>query len=337
VKKKLTFGYLYDLRNPKEWYQQPNQFYAETLDFITWTEGLGFEGAWLPEHHLASDGYLASPLTMLAAIAARTKKIKLGTAIALAPLYHPLRFTEDCAMIDILSNGRLEMAVGIGYRQRETDAMSVPFKSRAGRTDEFIQLVRRLWAGETVTHESKHFSIKKAMIDPRPVNGTIPLYVGGFSTKALDRAVKYGDGYHGLMDMCPVYIDKLREAGKDVSKARVRALDMNLFVARDPAKAFDELAPHMLHMHNSYSEWAAEDNPEYDVGNIELKPMGLEEFRASGRLTVLTPAQAIEFFQKQLSIAPLEHFMLFVPPGMRMKQFGAYAELFAKEVMPAFA
>jgi alkanesulfonate monooxygenase SsuD/methylene tetrahydromethanopterin reductase-like flavin-dependent oxidoreductase (luciferase family) len=122
MNRELTFGYLYDFRNPVQWRKPWTDLYAETLDVITWSESAGFKGVWLPEHHGAGDGYMPSPLVTLAAIAARTKTIHIGTAIALAPLNHPVRFAEECAVLDILSNGRLEVAVAIGYRRRETDA-----------------------------------------------------------------------------------------------------------------------------------------------------------------------------------------------------------------------
>ena len=112
MKKKLTFGYLYDFRNPQQWRKPWPDLYAQTLEFITWTESIGFEGAWVPEHHGAEDGYAPSPLVTLAAIAARTRTIKLGSAIALAPLYHPVRFAEECAVLDILSNRKFQPASG---------------------------------------------------------------------------------------------------------------------------------------------------------------------------------------------------------------------------------
>jgi len=120
--RKLTFGYLYDFRNPVQWHQPPADLYAQILEFISWTESLGFEEAWVPEHHGADDAYMPSPLVTLAAIAARTNTIKLGSAVALAPLYHPVRFAEDCAVLDILSNGRLEIGVAIGHLRREAEA-----------------------------------------------------------------------------------------------------------------------------------------------------------------------------------------------------------------------
>src|ERR1700722_16177512 len=219
--KKLTFGYLYDFRNPQQWRRPWADLYAETLDFITWTESLGFDGAWVPEHHGADDGYAPSPLVALASIAARTKTIKLGSAVALAPLYHPVRFAEECAVLDILSNGRLEMAVAVGYRRREAEAYGVDFSSRGRRTDEFLEIVRRLWAGETFSYEGRHFTLKNASIVPTPSRGRIPLFLGGFTEKALERTAKFGDGYFGNLDVCDLYLEKLRACGKDPASARI--------------------------------------------------------------------------------------------------------------------
>ncbi len=339
MNKIITFGYLYDFRNPPQWRKPWAEFYAELLDFMVWTESAGFGGIWVPEHHGAEDGYLPSPLTMLAAVAARTRTIKLGSAVALAPLYNPVRFAEDCAIIDILSNGRLEMAIAVGYRQRETDAIGVPFNTRGSRTDEFIEIVRRLWAGETVTHESRHFSIRDAKIMPLPLKGNIPLYIGGFSQKALMRAARLGDGYHGKIEGFASYVEKLRECGKDPASARLREHDLNFFVARDPDAAWEELGPYMLYMHETYAQWMSENQADYDLGDnvdVLLKSMTLDEFKASGNVRIMTPKDAIAHIEGMLERAPVEHFMMFVPPGLPLARFREYAELFAHEVMPAF-
>jgi alkanesulfonate monooxygenase SsuD/methylene tetrahydromethanopterin reductase-like flavin-dependent oxidoreductase (luciferase family) len=337
VKKQLTFGYLYDFRNPQQWRRPWADLYAEMLDFITWSEGVGFEGAWVPEHHGADDGYVPSPLVVLAAIAARTKTIKLGSAIALAPLYHPVRFAEECAILDILSNGRLEMAVAIGYRRREAEAYGVDFSSRGRRTDEFLEIVRRLWAGETFSYEGKHFTLKNASIVPCPSRGRVPLYLGGFTDKALERTAKYGDGYFGNMEICDLYAEKLRACGKDPAGARIRIQGLLVLVAHDPEKAMHELAPYFHYVNNAYGEWLNEDRAATGFGdNALLKPMTLEAFKNSGILNILTPSQAIEMFKTMLSKTPVEHFMMMAPPGLPPSKFVEYAEVFAKEVIPAF-
>jgi len=335
---KLTFGYLYDFRNPRQWHRPWADVYAQILEFITWSESVGFQGAWVPEHHGADDAYMPSPLVALAAIAARTSRIKLGSAIALAPLYHPVRFAEECAVLDILSNGRLEMAVAIGYRRREAQGYGVDFSARGSRTDEFLEIVRRLWAGETLAFQGRHFNLQNASITPTPVSGRIPLYMGGFNDKALERIAKYGDGYFGNLDVVDPYLDKLRAHGKDTAAARIRIQGLFVVVAKDPEKALDELAPYFHHVNNTYGQWLNEDRASTGFGDDALlKPMTLEAFKASGILSVLTPPQAIEMLNRMRAKAPVEHFMMMLPPGLPPARFMHYAEVFAREVMPAFA
>jgi alkanesulfonate monooxygenase SsuD/methylene tetrahydromethanopterin reductase-like flavin-dependent oxidoreductase (luciferase family) len=337
VKTKLTFGYLYDFRNPAAWRRPSADLYAEILDFITWSESVGFEGAWVPEHHGADDGYVPSPLVVLAAIAARTKTIRLGSAIALAPLYHPVRFAEECAVLDILANGRLEMAVAVGYRRREAEAYGVDFSTRGRHTDEFLEIVTRLWAGETVSYEGKHFSLKNASIMPTPPRGRIPLHLGGFNERALERTAKYGDGYFGNLDVVDLYHEKMRASGKDPASGRILIQGLFVVVAHDPEKAMQELAPYFHHVNNTYGQWLNEDRAATGFGDKALlKPMTLEAFKTSGILSILTPAQAIEMFNKMLQKAPVEHFMMMLPPGLPAAKFREYAQVFAQEVIPAF-
>lgn len=334
---KLSFGYLYDFRNPAQWRRPWAELYGEILDFAAYTEQLGFEGAWVPEHHAADDGYMPSPLVALAAIAARTKTLKLGSGIALAPLYHPVRFAEECAVLDILSNGRLEMAVAIGYRRREADGYGVDFTKRGARTDEFLEIVTRLWAGETVTFDGKHFTLKDARIAPPPPRGRIPLFLGGFNEKAIARTAKYADGYFGNMEIVDLYMEKLRAAGKDPASGRVRIQGLFVVVARDREKAMDELAPYFHHVNNTYGLWLNEDKAATGFGeSAVLKPMNLETFKKSGILNILTPEQAVEMFKAMRAKAPVEHFMMMLPPGIAPAKFAPYAELFAKDVAPAF-
>lgn len=331
---KLTFGYLYDFRNPPQWRRPWEQLYAETLDVIAETETLGFQGAWLPEHHLAEDGYLPSPLVALAAVATRTKTMRIGTGIALAPLYNPVRFAEDAALVDILSNGRLDLGLAIGYRKRETAAMGVDFTKRGARFDEFLEIVTRLWAGETVDFAGKHFQIEGAQVRPPVARGSIPLYLGGFADKALDRVARYAQGYVGSPDVCDSYVEKLREQGKDPASARIRVTGLTVVVARDPEAAMEELAPHFLHVNNSYSEWNAEDQA---LGMHGMKIKTLDEYKASGDLQILTPEAAIAMFKKMQTRMPLEHFMMGMPAGLPPERFLHYARDFAQDVLPAFA
>lgn len=330
----LTFGYIYDFRNPEQWRRPWTEHYSETLDFIAWSETAGYTGAWIPEHHQAADGYVPSPAVVLGAIAARTRTLRLGTGVALAPLHHPVRFAEEMALLQILSQGRLEVQLAIGYRSRETAMFGVDFRKRGRIFDEFLEIVTRLWAGETVTFEGDHFSVRDARIMPPP-SSRIPLYIGGFAEKALERVVRYGDGYFGDPRSSERYKEKLRAAGKDPASARIRIPCMFTAVAHETAAATEELAPFFHHVNNSYGEWNHEDKAAADGPPISA--MSLDEFVASGALEILTPGQAIDKFRALRDHMPLEHVMLALPAGMRPGDFRKYAGIFADEVIPAFA
>ncbi|MEE4454779.1 LLM class flavin-dependent oxidoreductase [Novosphingobium resinovorum] len=335
---KLSFSYLYDFRNPAPWHRPPETLYAEVLDVAAETEALGFDGAFVPEHHLAEDGYMPAPLVALAALAARTRRMRLGTGIALGPLYQPLRFAEDCAVLDILAGGRLQLGLAIGYRACEYAAHGLDFRKRGARFDEFLQIVRRLWDGETVDFAGDHFTLTGAAVKPLSSRGRIPLYIGGFAPKAMERVARHGDGYFGNPEVWPLYREKLQAAGKDPAEARIWLQGLMLVVAEDKAAALDELAPHFLHVNNGYGAWMAEDADKGAIGldGPGLRPMTLDAFRASGILQILTPAEAVAHFRALQAQAPVEQFTMMMPPGLPAERFLAYAGLFAREVIPHF-
>ena len=332
---RMEFGFLYDMRNPGQWQKPWPELYSEALEFIAWTEQLGFDGAWVPEHHCTEDGYMSSPLIALTAIAARTSRMKIGTGVALAPFYHPVRFAEDCAVLDNIANGRLEIGLALGYRRRETDAYGVDFPSRVSRTDEFLGIVRKLWAGEVLSHHGRHFNLKNASIVPKPPRGHIPLFVGGYSEKAMNRVARYGDGYLGSIELYDAYRRSLSACGKEPDSGRLYLASMPLVVARDPEQAMHELAPYYHHVNNAYGIWLNEDQyaGRVDVGSAPAE-MSLEDFKVSGLLQILTPQQAIARIKAMRAQAPVEHVMMTVPPGIPLAKFSPYVELFAHEVMP---
>ena len=334
--KKLTFGYLYDFRqgpNPaKSWAAH----YADVLDAVAWSEQAGFDGAWVPEHHCAPDGYMPSPLVALGAIAARTKRLRIGTGVALAPLYNPVRFASDCAVLDALSGGRLELGLAIGYRKREYAAMQAEFGKRGKVFDELLEIVTRLWAGECVSFAGQHFTLDNVSIAPTPAAGRIPMYIGGFAPKALDRVARYADGYFGNADCVPMYLERMAAHGRDPAQASVRVPGLFVTVAKDPEAAMDELAPYYHYINTVYAGWNAEDQA-LGIDNPALGDMDLDAFRASGIFQVWTPEQAVAKFRAMREKFPLDHFMMSLPPGLPLDRFVAYAQVFADEVMPAFA
>jgi alkanesulfonate monooxygenase SsuD/methylene tetrahydromethanopterin reductase-like flavin-dependent oxidoreductase (luciferase family) len=326
----VRFGYGFDFRNPAAWRRPYADVYAEHLEFIALTESLGFGGVWLAEHHGIDDGYLPSPLVVGAAIAARTTTMRISTGVALAPHYHPVRLAEDAAVLDVLSNGRTELAVGIGYLASEASAYGFDRRDRARISDELLQIVRRLLRGDTVTFDGEIFSIADARVTPTPVQEPIPLFVGAAKRAGRRRAARYGDGYIGRVDNYPEYLEEVRACGRDERDARFVAMDdMWLLVSDDPERTFHEVAPHAYYQINAYAEWAAELD-------WSFPQMDFETFTKSGILKVLTPDEAIALIRPKLAAAPVEGYCMQAPAGYPLSRLAEHAELFARKVLPAF-
>src|SRR4030095_8019099 len=132
--------------------------FEETIRECERAEAAGFDSVWLGEHHNSILLYPA-PLVGLAAIAARTRRVRLGTGVLLLPLYHPLAVAEEAAMVDVISRGRLILGVGAGYAPEEFAAFGVSIKERGRRMDEAVPLIHQLWSEENVTHHGRYYRV----------------------------------------------------------------------------------------------------------------------------------------------------------------------------------
>src|SRR5213592_2097202 len=135
------------------------QEYREILDMVRLAETLGFDSAWVSEHHGSGDGYMPSLLPTLAALAAATDRIRLGTGILLTPFHHPLRLAEDAATVDLISGGRLILGLGLAWREEEFRTFGIPLESRVARTEEAVEILRRSWTGERFSFEASAHSL----------------------------------------------------------------------------------------------------------------------------------------------------------------------------------
>src|SRR5918998_5926853 len=157
-------------------------------------EESGLDSAWVSEHHFAGDGYLPALVPMLAAMAAVTERIELGTGVVLAPFHDPIRLAEDFAVADQLSNGRLVCGLGIGWRDEEFREFGVAQSSRAGRLREIVEILRRAWRDERFDFDGRYYSYSGVAVTPKPAR-VPPILVGGFADTAIKRAGRIADGY----------------------------------------------------------------------------------------------------------------------------------------------
>jgi alkanesulfonate monooxygenase SsuD/methylene tetrahydromethanopterin reductase-like flavin-dependent oxidoreductase (luciferase family) len=153
--RKIRFGLWYDFRNPPQWRQPADRLYREILDQIAWGENNGFDDVWLSEHHFIEDGYLPSILPAAAAIAARTNRIRIASGVLLMPFHNPIRLAEDIATVDVISGGRFELGVGIGFKREEFTGFGVSSKERGARTDQSLEIIRRGPAALGATKRSR--------------------------------------------------------------------------------------------------------------------------------------------------------------------------------------
>src|SRR2546428_8766254 len=188
----VKFGYLLDFRQPPQLSQLDTaEFYAAMFQQVAYADQAGLDSIWLTEHHFTEDGYLAAVMPAMAAIAARTRRVTIGTYVLLAPFYHPLRLAEDAALIDVISNGRLRLGIGVGYRREEFDIFQIPRKERVGRTLEAIEILKRAWTGERFDFAGKHFNFKNARVLPKPISPKGPeLLWGGMNPASIKRAAE---------------------------------------------------------------------------------------------------------------------------------------------------
>ena len=189
----MRFGMYVDMRNPPEWSRPYAAHYGRWLERIEEAERLGADAVWLTEHHFFDDGYLPQCFTYAAAIAARTSRIRIGTTVALLPLHKPMELAEQIAIVDIISDGRVEPGFGVGYRKPEYLAFDGDFKHRYGVFADGIREMRRLWGEEPGAERT---------VTPPPIQRPVPMWGGFGGPMGARTAGRLGLGLQSIAGSC---------------------------------------------------------------------------------------------------------------------------------------
>jgi alkanesulfonate monooxygenase SsuD/methylene tetrahydromethanopterin reductase-like flavin-dependent oxidoreductase (luciferase family) len=298
----VDVGIYFDLRNPPQWGVDPARLYGFTLELCEEAESLGCSSIWLTEHHLFDDGYLTQPLTMAAAIAARTRRCRLGTAIIIAPLHHPVELAEQATVVDILSNGRLDLGLGAGYRVPEFDLYDADISRRYPLTDDRARELRRLW---------------DEVLTPAPVQARIPLWLGYQGPKGARRAGLLGEGLLSAdANLWEPYRQGLVDGGHDPGQGRM-AGGITAWVSEDPEADWPVVSKHVAHQFDSYRKHMVEgtDRPTprpVDPDRLLTRPTGggpLSSFLLG------TPAELAERIRAHTAGAPVQTVFFFASIG----------------------
>lgn len=221
-----------------------------SLEICRRAEAAGFESVWGGEHVVLPDSIhskypytedgkipaepdtpIPDPLIWLAFAAAAAPTLRLGTCILIVPQRNPLVLAKELATLDQISGGRVELGLGVGWLEEEFDALGVPWARRGARNDEYIAAMRALWAGPHAEFHGEFVDFEPATCSPRPVNGNIPVIVGGDTDAAIRRAVRIADGYfpgEGDHERLGALLGRLRQAaeadGRDPDSIEINAM-----------------------------------------------------------------------------------------------------------------
>ncbi len=186
-------------------------------------EALGFADVWVSDHLIqpaAQDypsAYLYDPLLSLTWAAAATERIGIGTSVLVVPQYHPLHLANSLASLDRLSAGRLVVAAGVGWSEGEFSALGQDFHTRGARTDEAIDIMRTVWSTDPASYHGRHYRFDDVRVLPQPTR-PIPIWIGGGSRAAYDRAAARGDGFQAIStspdDLAPIIADIRARSGR---------------------------------------------------------------------------------------------------------------------------
>lgn len=210
------------------------------LELAKNAEMLGFDSVWISDHVILPAKYqerfskiLYDPFVILASIAAKTKKISLGTSVIIVPYRNPIVVAKMVSTIDVLSDGRVIVGVGPGWMEEEFDVLGIPYNERGIRTDEYINIFKELWERDEPRFEGEFYSFSEIKFYPKPVQKPHPpIWVGGISKRAIARAVELGNGWHPVW-LSPDQMEEKIGYLKRVAGEKKRNLDNFVFSIRN--------------------------------------------------------------------------------------------------------
>lgn len=314
---------VYDMRAPAFGAPRSDLFDA-ALAMGEWADSVGFDVIGLGEHHNAEDGYNPSPLILASALAARTRQVRLRSAVLLASCYDPVRLA--IALLQIIAHGRYELGLGFGYRKVEFAMYGHTFENRFNHTVKVMETLQKAWSGEPFEYDGRPCQISPVP----PVR--VPIMLGGAAPKVARKAAEAADGFLVPMfgeQVWQPYRDECVKLGHRDPGDYPRQGPAFLWISENPEADWEWITPHLAHVLRSYSAWAQAENTLSPYSVDDLTP---EAIRSNPAYQVLTPDQALRLVEdlgdnSSLYIAPLF-------AGIDPKRGWDMLKLYEREVHP---
>ena len=320
----------FDMRNPTNSVDPAFQTDKETLyktaiDMAVWADEKGFDAIQLSEHHGSDDAYLPSPIVLAAAIAAKTIRIKLRFTLILLPFHNPLRLAEDLAVLDIISQGRVEVVFGAGYVPEEFAMFNIDPKQRGRIMENGIAAIKNAWSGKPFEFEGR-----EVCVTPSPLQQPCPpIWMGGSSNAAAKRAARLCD-YFFVPDpaLYQVFRDEKIALGFDDPGPWFNTGTGFLVVSDDPDQTWQQMAPYILHETNSYGRWQQQGNT--DAQYVEMEE--IEPLKDTGLYPILTASDALTYIHSlgEDGLISLHPLISGLDPAIGWAQLNKFAE----EILP---
>ncbi len=318
----LNISLRYDLRFPAFAGGTHAERYAACLDQCAWADGLGFRSVTLCEHHGVEDGFMSAPLTIAAAVAARTRRLGISIVAALLPLHDPIRFAEQCAAIQLISNSRLMLVAGLGYRGEEFEMAGIERRQRGQLLEEHLTVMQKAWSGEPFEWRGRTIQVT-----PRPPAPPV-VFVGGSSENAARRAARLGAGFFPAVNdvaLADLYRRECTARGLPPGPIILPRGPGFIHVSEDPESDWERLMPYALHEATTYAAW--QTRGQRSAVHVDAKTP--EELRASGGYLVVTPEQCTEIARRDGGLV-LHPLMGGMPPELGWQSL----RLFEEKVLP---
>jgi alkanesulfonate monooxygenase SsuD/methylene tetrahydromethanopterin reductase-like flavin-dependent oxidoreductase (luciferase family) len=315
----------------------PARRFAETVEQVRLIRQLGFDSIWGGEHHVTPGFHYFPLLPLLQRLAAEADGMWLGTHVVLLPLHNPVELAEVGAFLDVISGGRLLLGVGLGYRAEEFAVFGVPMGERVSRLVEGIEVIRRLWSEERVTHRGRHWQLDGVAIRPRPLQQPRPpILIGAQVPASIARAARIADGWtvvpvptvQEFAAQAAAFAAARAAAGLPPSPHVCRLLEV--MCAADEDTAIARSAPFLLEKYAAYLSWGI-PGVALDAG---APPEAQLRRLAADRFALGSPAQVAEALVRQHRAGVTHATMRVSWPGMPQDHVLASIERLGREVLP---
>jgi luciferase family oxidoreductase group 1 len=340
----ITFGTFLLMQSPSA--RPSHEVYARAIELAQAAEDLDFRSIWLAEHHFSTYGYVARPVQLATYIAAKTTRLRVGTAVIVVPLHHPLVIAEEIATLDLLAGGRVDIGLGRGYQQYEFERLGLELDTARARWEESVDIIVKALAGEPFSYEGTLFQIPETTVFPQPLQKPHPpIWVTAQSPQSVEATVRRG--FNLLTGGFGVPIERMAEFRKQfdrlvaqVKPAQTPAVGVQRAVyvtdnAADARAAAEEARWNMrvtLSLRNRYEQVERGHAIAVAAPNEPTTDDLLDRF-----LVIGTPDTVVRQIGRLKELVGIDHFNCsFWFGDLDQARVLKSMDLFAREVMPAF-